>query len=109
MNIYEYSFDKEKGYSIYHEGNLNIMVYQLEKMSFLEKEIGDFLQLKEFKLIKANDSDNKWYMNTYEKAKKELRLTKKYFDRCYNSKYMKHFYSDDDIKEFQEMWQRNLF
>ncbi|RKI43898.1 hypothetical protein D7V86_01940 [bacterium D16-51] len=109
VDIYEYPFDKEKGYSIYHEGNLNIMVYQLEKMSILEKEIGDFLQLKEFKLIKANDSDNKWYMNTYEKAKKELRLTKKYFDRCYNSKYMKHFYSDDDIKEFQEMWQRNLF
>lgn len=108
IDIYDYSFDKEKGYSIYQEGNLNIMIYQLEKMSFLEKEIGDFLHLDNFKLTKENDSNDKWYLNAYKKAKKEIQLDKKYFEECYKNKYMKHFYNDKDIYAFQEMWRGNI-
>lgn len=51
IDIYQYPFDKEKGYSIYKINNVNILIYQLEKMNALEKEIGEFLDIEDFKLI----------------------------------------------------------
>ncbi len=108
IDIYEYPFEKERGYSVYHIGNLNIMIYQLEKINFLEKEIGEFLKIKNFKLVRVNDSVDKWYLNVYKKAKKELKLDKNYFEKCYSGKFMKHFYSDEDIAIFKEKWKKNV-
>ena len=108
IDVYKLPFDTEKGYSIYRFGNLNIMIYQLEKMILLEKEIGRFFQIEGFSLIKVNDSQDKWYSGLYEKTKKELRLDRDYFEKCYSGKFMKHFYNDKDIAIFKEKWKKNV-
>ena len=84
------------------------MIYQLEKMILLEKEIGRFFQIEGFSLIKVNDSQDKWYSGLYEKTKKELRLDRDYFEKCYSGKFMKHFYNDKDIAIFKEKWKKNV-
>ncbi len=108
IDVYQLPFDTEKGYSIYRFGNLNIMIYQLEKMNLLEKEIGQFFQIKEFKLIKINDSQDKWYSSLYERTKRKLRLDGNYFEKCYSGKFMNHFYSSKDIAIFKEKWKKNV-
>lgn len=108
INIYNYKFDKSKGFSVYEFCNLNIMIYQLEKMNKLEKEIGKFLGLNNFILKKDNESNNKWYSNYYKTAKKDILFDKKYIEESYNSQFMKHFYSAEDIENFKNKWRKNI-
>ena len=108
VNIYNYPFDKERGYSIYEIGNINIMIYQVEKMNLLEKEIGEFLNIDNFKLKHGNIAEEKWYKDYYNRCKKEIKLTEEYFDSCYSGKYMNHFYSEEDIEKFKRKWVNNI-
>lgn len=107
IDIYEYPFDKVRGYSIYKFGKLNMMIYQLEKMHSLENEIGEFLSISDFQLNKGNNADEKYYNEYYRKAKEQIILEQEYIDKCYSSKYMKHFYSEEDIAKYKSRWERN--
>lgn len=105
IDIYQYSFDKKNGYSIYHiHDRLDIMVYQLEKLNSLEAEIGDFLEIENFKLVKSNDSEDKWYRESYQNVVKNMPIDKQYYEECYSSKYINHFYSTEDIDKFKAQW-----
>lgn len=108
IDIYNYEFDTSAGFSIYEFGDLRIMIYQLEKMNNLEKEIGKFLGLNNFMLKKNNESNNKWYSNYYKKAKENILLDKTYIEKSYNSKFMKHFYSSEDIENYKNRWRKNI-
>jgi len=108
IDIYKYPFDVNRGYSIYNIGNMRIMIYQLEKMSSLESQIGKFLHLKDFSIKKSNAGIDKWYAKYYKEACKELILNYKYFSDCYSGKYMRHFYSDEDITKFKNRWKENV-
>ncbi|HBI63250.1 MAG TPA: hypothetical protein DDY31_18920, partial [Lachnospiraceae bacterium] len=108
VDLYQYPFDKQKGFSVYHiNEKLDIFVYQLEKLNGLSKEIGDFLGISDLELIRGNDSGNKWYKESYLNVEKSMPIYKEYYDRCYSGKYIKHFYNDEDIKEFKNRWARN--
>ena len=57
VDIFDYSFDKEKGYSIIKKGNLEILIYTLESLSAIgEEAISSFLGIPNFKLIRANEA-----------------------------------------------------
>ncbi len=101
VDVYDYEFDKKQGYTVIEKDKLNIMVIQLEKLNSLEKEIGEFIGNKDFVLENANVSGNKWYKPVYKEFKENIEFSKKYVDDLYNSKFMKHFYSDEDIEKFR--------
>lgn len=109
IDVYEYPFDKEAGYTIIHKGNVNVMIYQMERMNDLEKQFADFYAYgDEFALLKHNDADRKWYHDSYKKAQKEIKFDREYFLECYEGKYMRHFYSDEDIERFKQKWIGNV-
>lgn len=109
IDVYNYPFDKDKGYIIIRKDNINVMIYQMEKMNGLGKEFSDFLGCGgEYTLQKHNDADHKWYHDSYKKAQKEIKFDRKYFLECYEGKYMKHFYSDEDIERFKLKWIGNV-
>lgn len=109
IDVYDYPFDKEKGYIIIRKDNINVMIYQMEKMNGLGKEFSDFLGCgDEYTLQKHNDADHKWYHDSYKKAQKEIKFDREYFLRCYEGKYMKHFYSDEDRERFKLKWIGNV-
>ena len=109
MDLYQFPFDKEKGFSIYHVNkNLDILVYQLEKLNSLSKEIGEFFGIKDLELIRGNDSGNKWYKESYLSAEKNMPIYQEYFDNCYSNKYIKHFYKEEDIDKFKNKWRKNV-
>lgn len=108
VDIKKYPFDKEKGYSIIKEGNIEVFVYQLEKLDSLISEISSFLGHDIPEWEKSNRSSEKWITDSYQQAKKELKFTEEYLDSLYDSTYTKHFYSEEDIKKYKEKWQHTI-
>lgn len=104
VDIYDYPFDKEKGYCVINDKGVSVLIMQMEKMNDLEKVMGEFVGNDEFKLINDNTSDEKWYSCVYKKFKETIEIPENYIDNIYNTKFMKHFYSDDDISSFRNKY-----
>jgi len=101
-------FDKEKGYQIIKNDDIEIFVYQLEKLNQISKELFAWAGCDKAKLINSNLASEKWVKNVYERSKVEIRFPKEYFDKCYNEPYIRHFYSEKDIIKFKEKWKNNI-
>lgn len=109
VDIYEYPFDKEKGYSIIKQDNIHILIYKCEQLNQLEDIIGEFIKEPGFSLNSTNQGDEKVYSYVYKKFKEKVKLKKSYFDYYYadNSK-LKHFYTDTEIEQFMDKWKEKL-
>lgn len=108
LDISKYEFDKEKGYSIIKEGNVEVFVYQLEKLNDIVVEFSQWVGEPITEWDKSNIGEDKWIGKVYKQAQKELIMSEDYFEFCYNQSFVKHFYSDEDILKFKRKWERNL-
>lgn len=110
IDIYNYAFDKQKGYVIIEEKNVQILIVKMECLSSLEEVISDFISDEKYNLINRNKASEKMYAYTYEKFKKNVRLPRDYFDYYYNhnSKY-EHFYSENEITSNYRYWEKYVF
>lgn len=109
IDIYEYPFDKEKGYTIIEQPGISVLVITLEKMDELEAVIGEFVNIKDFRLVRANEGNKKRYRYAYSEYKKKIRFTERLLEKVYVSNpYMKHFYTDEMIQSFMDKWADKL-
>lgn len=108
FDIFEYPFDKDKGYSIIKKGNIEIFVYQLEKLNDNILALSNWLGVPFNKFIMGNQATDKWVATSYKEAQNNIKITQEYFDRCYNESYMSNFYSQDDINKFKEKWAKHI-
>ncbi len=107
IDVYEHSI-KENGVLITQIGNFNLLVIKSEINNFIkEKYIADFLNLRDFKIINANEGTKKIYSETYQLFLKNAKLPRSYIEEMCNSRYFKHFYSDDEIKGVMSKWIRS--
>ncbi len=102
IDVFDYDFDKVKGYGIIERDNIDILILQMEKINQLENVIGQFVGNDNFRLANENTSHQKWYAPVYRDFKRKIKFDQKYVDDMYNSKFMRHFYSDDDIESFKK-------
>lgn len=105
INIYEHPFDKEKGYSIIQNNNIEILLMKTERLSELEKVISMFLDMPEFTLENTNVSKEKPYRYAYRDFLKgfslsETELRHIYFDNWY----IRFFYTDSELETFYLRW-----
>lgn len=104
-DIFDYTFDTEHGYSIYHINGIDIMILQLEKMNFLENIIGEFLGIKNFKIRTSNSGNSNEFKFIYNRFKNEIKLPKGYIDFYYkNNAGFNHFYSFSQREKFKKKW-----
>jgi hypothetical protein len=96
VDVYQYPFDKDKGYSIIRKKNVEVLVIKVEKLNTLEEVIGDFLEIRKFKLINTNTSNQKWYSDLLIEFKKRNLLSQKIKATLYESKYFQHFYNEEE-------------
>lgn len=108
INIFKYPFDKRKGYQIININECEILLYRLESMNSLEEIFGKFLEIENFKFVKTNNAKFKWYSESYQNFKKYVVMPQEYIDISYNSKYMKHFYTEEEILKFREKWEKHV-
>lgn len=109
IDIYDYPFDRERGYAVIEKDNIQILIIKMEYLSELETVIGDFIEDKGYKLINRNSASEKMYRYAYADLKRDIRLPSDYFDYYYdrNIKY-EHFYSDKEIKVSYERWKDHV-
>lgn len=101
-------FHQEKGYAVVKQGNLEIFVYQLEKLNFLVEELSEFVGKPLEKLTNSNEAKDKWIARSYDIAKKEIKISQEFFDASFSDPYVTHFYSAKDIAGFKEKWAKHI-
>lgn len=102
-------FDTKRGFSIVEQNGLEIFIFQLEKIDSIQKELLAFAGLdSEIEFKRANDAADKYYAPLYQEVKETIPITRQYFEDSFNNPYIKHFYSEEDIKKFRMKWGKHV-
>lgn len=108
VDILKYPFDKLRGYTIIKDKDREILIYKIENVNQLNDVFSEYFNIDKFKLNKSNFSGDKWYQGKYNQFKKEFKMPIEYVERSYNNKYIRHFYTDEEIIEFKNKWKNNI-
>lgn len=101
VSIYNYPFDRERGYTIIKENGISIFLYKLEKLHETREILNSFLGLPtDTDFPKANVGTDKWYNDVYKKFLDAYTPPKKIIDLVYNSDFIKYFYTESEINTF---------
>ncbi len=105
IDVFSEDFSREKGYQIFTSRDVQILLIRTEDInSKSEEAIKQFMNLEEFKLINANVGNKKKYAKKYKNFQQSISLPESYIDEMYNSKYTRHFYSEEEIEKFKTKW-----
>lgn len=105
INIYEYPFDKEKGYSIIEKDGISLLLLKTERLNDLESVIGKFLGVEKFKLTGKNMAKNKKYKFAYQDYLRNVKIPLKFVEHYYcNNRYMDYFYTEAEKETFYQRW-----
>ena len=103
IDIYDYEFDKEKGYSVFTKDDLEVLVIRLDKLNGLSKEIGEFLNVDDYELKNYNVGNHKWYKHLYDEVK-TYNYDEEYLNQMYDHKFTKFFFTDEEIENFRSKY-----
>lgn len=106
IDVFAEPFDKKKGYTIIRRDNVSLFLYRIDFLSSLEQEIGDFVGMKNFKLLQSNLAEAKAYNMAYHSFLNEVRIGQENMKKMIDSKYMKHFYTENERIAYQKKWDR---
>ncbi len=106
IDVYDFNFDKSKGIQKIISGKYEILIIKLEKMDSVWNEIEEFAGIK-MNMTNANFGSNKWYAPIYKTFSSNYVPTDEYLDKLYNSKFSKHFYSNEEINQFKSKALKN--
>lgn len=95
-------------YKIFLNDNVDLLVYRIDLDDKKKEEvIRDFLSIPEFSLENTNIGSSKGYSGKYKEFKECAVLPESYLDKMCESKYFRHFYSDDEIQSIRKKWLRD--
>lgn len=101
IDILQYPFDRQKGYSIIIDTNIEVLLMKYERLSKLEHVIAGFLTLEKFELCRDNVSSEKDYKYVYQELIENIKYPKSYVDFYYkHNKYMDYFYTQEEKDNF---------
>lgn len=101
IDVLAYPFDKEKGYEIIKSGNIELLLMKMERLNNLLPVIGEFLEIEDFQLCKANIGKDKPYRFAYEKYKQKFTLSSEKIEYIFReNEFVRHFYTDEECEKF---------
>ncbi len=107
FDIYSVPFDKKKGYGIYKTAKADILCIKTEQIdSCIEKAMMEFTGLKMVTQRSANTSSTKEGKELYGKLVQQYKAPAEKMKVLYGSRYVRHFYSDEEIAGFVRRWSR---
>ena len=110
VNVFDYPFDREKGYTIIREGQVEVLVLKLETMNKNYEIIKEFSGISEFKeeFENHNVGELKSYRYLYEGIKHEVDVPRTLLDFYYkNNPQFAHFYTKEEADAFYKRWIKN--
>jgi len=107
IDIYSREFSKSKGYEIYEAEFADALLIKLENLNECAGDaFKNFLGVSNFALINSNISSSKSYSDIYRQFLNSILLPESYINKMYTSKYMRHFYSQEEIEALKAKWCR---
>jgi hypothetical protein len=105
IDVYASQFPREKGYMRYHAEGFDVLLLKLECLGQCSREaFKEFLELPDFHLLEANRASQKRYYPAYKEFIQSVRMPESYLSKVYNSKYVRHFYTDEEVESFWKKW-----
>lgn len=105
IDVFEYPFDREKGYTIIKKDDIEVLLLKTEKLSEMTEIIRSFTGNYQFKLSKENIGESKEYAHIYRGVRKNLVLAQEYVDFYYKGNVqVSHFYNDNEIEYMKNKW-----
>lgn len=109
IDVYAYPFDREKGYGIIRDKNVQIFIFKVEKLDAVIPELNTFLGKEIQSRSNANEAIDTLYWLAYDKFKDELMLPSKYVEHYYKgNSYMDHFYTKEEQSFFLSKWSKHI-
>lgn len=109
IDVFQYPFDREKGYGVIKENNFEVLLLTLEKLKSNKQVIQEFVGKPEFEFVSANVGGEKAYKHIYADVKKNLKIPYEIIEEIYlNNTRLHHFYTPEDIAGFQKKWEPNI-
>jgi hypothetical protein len=110
IDVYKHEFNKELGYSVIGNRGLEVLIIKSEisddnKTAGLRSFLGDACGIRA--ISKSNVGVDKNYADVYNDFLGSVVFRDGYLDRMYHSKYVRHFYTENEIREFYARWKSN--
>ena len=110
IDVYEYKFDKVKGYLVIEGQYPRVLIIKSEisddyKLKGLQDFLCDFV-VPQF-ILQSNRSENKNYAEVYKLFLQNVCFDENVVDDIYSSKYAKHFYTDEELNRFKSRWTKS--
>lgn len=106
MDIYAHSFDVERGFVCLENDVIELFLYRVENLSGLDLEVGRFLDINGFHLQRKNTAASKAYWRDYCDLFDHYVVPRPQLERLYSSRYMRHFYTDEERSRQMERWSK---
>ena len=109
LEIYREPFDQSEGYQILHHGNVHVLIFQIERFNEVYKEALEAFFKRPAPAAPLNthiSSEDARAGDAYRAMLEQIRLPQTDIDRLYDSQYMQHFYTPEQIEGFRRKWQR---
>ena len=108
IDVFQYPFDREKGYKIIKKGGIELFLYKVEKLETILNKISSFIGTRKLPPINDNVGEKKWYGLAYRQFRKEVKIPRKYVDHYYKNTKMDYFYTLIEKREFLDKWKENI-
>ena len=105
IDVFSSEFPKSMGYEIFRGHYADVLLIRLENLNECWNEAcGEFLNTEFAPLYKENVGQEKGYQTAYRNFIDSIKIPETHIERMYKSRYMQHFYSNEDINYFKQKW-----
>ncbi|HET6566613.1 MAG TPA: putative capsular polysaccharide synthesis family protein [Rhodothermales bacterium] len=106
IDVYQKPFDREKGYSILESGRQHVLILRQEDLrKTLPGVLRGFLPTDQpIEIKEANVGSKRMHGHAYSFVKNHLSISPEICERLYSTKYVRHFYDDEEIAGFVGKW-----
>lgn len=106
VDIYSYPFDKDLGYTIIKNNNIEILIIRMEDINKnLNIALKEFLNVGyDIMIINTNIGNEKEFAHNQNFLKTNLKIPKCILESILETKYFKHFYNDEAKQKVIEKW-----
>jgi hypothetical protein len=105
VDVYDFPFNKKQKHTIFNANNFNVLLLRVDlEDSEKSKIIQQFLSEDVVEIKNKNIGALKGYNSEYKEFMKNLDINEAYLDKMLNSKFIKHFYTEEEVQAMYNKW-----
>ncbi len=105
IDVYQLPFNHERGFILFEQFGARVLIMKYERLrEIFSAALSSLLETDISAPVNSNVSEQKHYARLYKRIQREYSLDERVLTRYYETSYMKHFYTDDEIQGFINQW-----